>query len=327
MKLFRRYLSTRKWMIALFGLFGVIDLVVFALYRLPVQAVAYGFALCILPGAVAIGLDYLQFYRRHIRLIHIRREILNTLENLPQPHTLLEADYQVLLNNLWDEKNRVLLEADTQKEETEQYYTLWVHQVKTPIAAMRLLLQAEEPDTKALEAELFRIEEYVAMVLGYLRSDSGSTDYLIRTYELDSILRQALRKYAPLFIRKKITLHYSAVDLKVVTDEKWLLFVIEQVLSNALKYTPSGSITITEAGGILTIADTGLGIAPEDLPRIFERGYTGCNGRADKSASGIGLFLCRRVCANLGHRIWADSLVGTGTRIHLDLNRKELEVE
>ena len=125
----------------------------------------------------------------------------------------------------------------------------------------------------------------------FLRLDSESTDYVLKEYALDPIICQAVRKYAPAFIMRKLTLDYKPVDVSVVTDEKWLLFVIEQLLSNALKYTLSGSVSIyLETPRTLCIADTGIGIAPEDLPRIFERGYTGINGRDDKKASGIGLY-------------------------------------
>ena len=166
------------------------------------------------------------------------------------------------------------------------------------------------------------------MVLCYLRLNSSSTDYLIQEYSLDDIIKQAVKKFAGQFIRKKIRLDFQQTQARVITDEKWLSFVIEQVLSNALKYTPSGTITINmEAPKTLCIRDTGIGIAPEDLPRIFEKGYTGYNGRKDKKASGIGLYLCRRICENLGHRITANSSLESGTVIRIHLEQKALKVE
>ena len=166
------------------------------------------------------------------------------------------------------------------------------------------------------------------MVLTYLRLDSGSTDYVLKKYDLDDIIRQAVRKYASQFIRKKIRLIYEPLSCEVLTDEKWLLFVIEQVLSNALKYTRSGEISITlEVPKTLCIRDTGIGIAPEDLPRIFENGFTGYNGRSDKKASGIGLYLCRKICSRLNHKIIITSKVDVGTEVRIDLDRKILKVE
>ena len=203
-----------------------------------------------------------------------------------------------------------------------EYYTLWAHQIKTPIAAMRLLLQSEDTEqNRELLAELFRVEQYVEMVLSYLRLGSTSNDFVIQKYPLESIVRQAVRKYAPLFIRKKIRLELGTLSSEVLTDEKWLCFVVEQLLSNSLKYTPKGTISIREEPGkVLVIEDTGIGIAQEDLPRIFEKGFTGKNGRSDKRATGLGLYLCRRVLEKLSHRMEIRSQPGKGTQVRLYLD-------
>ena len=151
---------------------------------------------------------------------------------------------------------------------------------------------------------------------------------MIRECQLDGIVKDAVKKFRSEFISRKLHLTYEPLNTRVVTDEKWLSFVIEQVLSNALKYTPSGGITIyMEAPKTLCIQDTGIGIAPEDLPRIFDKGYTGYHGRSHKGASGIGLYLCRRVCCNLGHSITAQSVPDRGTCIRIDLNQKAFEKE
>lgn len=215
-----------------------------------------------------------------------------------------------------------------QEQESLDYYAAWVHQIKTPIAAMGLMLQ-EDPSQRGreLEAELFRVERYVELVLSYLRLGGGATDYLIREQPLDPILRQAARRYAPLFIRGKVSLELRETELRVLTDEKWLQLVVEQVLSNAVKYTPGGRVTVWTEGSWLMVEDNGVGVAPEDLPRIFDRGFTGCNGRMDKRATGIGLYLCRQICRRLGHTIAVDSEPGRGTRVTIGLARPYLEVE
>ena len=194
---------------------------------------------------------------------------------------------------------------------------------------MQLSLQGEDsPLSRKLRLDLFHIEQYVEMVLTYLRLDSDDTDYVIRECEVDDILKRTLKKFAPEFIARKLSLRYEPVEIRAVTDEKWLGFVIEQLLSNALKYTYEGGVTIESAERcVLCIRDTGIGIAPEDLPRIFERGFTGCNGRSGRSSSGLGLYLCRRICTNLGHGISAKSTPGEGTAILLDLNQRRLDVE
>ena len=180
---------------------------------------------------------------------------------------------------------------------------------------------------KALGAELFRVERYVELVLSYLRLGGTSTDYVIRQVDVDNVLRQAARKYAPLFIRGKVSLELNETGLRALSDEKWLQLVIEQVLSNAVKYAPGGHVKVWSEGERLFIQDDGVGIAAEDLPRIFERGFTGYNGRMDKRATGIGLYLSQEICRKLGHTITVESELGKGTRVTVGLARPYLEVE
>ena len=181
---------------------------------------------------------------------------------------------------------------------------------------------------RELEAELFRVEQYVEMALNWMRLGSDSKDFLFREYALDGIIRQAIRKYAPQFIRRRIRLVYEPAEGKVLTDEKWLLFIIEQLLSNAVKYTQQGSVSIRVVPEkVLEIEDTGIGIAPEDVPRIFEKGFTGYNGRADKKSTGLGLYLCRLTAEKLSHKISVESQVGVGTKVSIDLHSDTLWVE
>ena len=177
----------------------------------------------------------------------------------------------------------------------DDYYAAWVHQIKAPIAVMSLLLQQEDTEqNQQLKAELFRVEQYAEMALSYVRLGEGMKDLVIAQYPLDEIIRKAVRKYAGQFIRKKIRLVYVGTEEIVLTDEKWLSFILEQILSNAVKYTVKGSVTIeVNEKKQLTVSDTGIGIAAEDLPRIFEKGYTGKNGRLDRKSTGIGLYLCK----------------------------------
>ena len=329
MKVFWAYCRSRWRGAALFALFAAVFAAVFALYGLPAAAAGYGALLCAFLGALLLGLDFLSFRARHRRLRELREELIVTSASLPRPRDLLEADYQAALRELWDDRRTATEAMDRRYAELVEYYTVWAHQIKTPIAAMRLLL-AEAPagEERELREELQRIEQYADMVLCYLRLDSESTDYVIKWYDLDAILRQAVRKYSSQFIRRKLRLCYAPVRRQVLTDEKWLLFVLEQLLSNAVKYTPAGSVSLTwEEPGTLVVADTGIGIAPEDLPRVFERGFTGYNGRSDKKASGIGLYLCRRILEKLGHGIRIESEPGRGTRVYLALDTRPLEVE
>ena len=244
---------------------------------------------------------------------------------------MIEQDYARLIAILHDENRRLKAEYDENRSEMTLYYTMWAHQIKTPISAMRLLIQADRnAQYTELESELFRIEQYVGMVLGFLRADSMSSDLMIGHYSLDDIVRQAVRNYAKEFIRRKIGLDFLPTAYQVLTDEKWLVFVIEQLLSNALKYTKAGKISIYPDESrpmTLVIEDTGVGIGQEDLPRVFECGFTGLNGRTDKRSTGIGLYLCRKIINRLNHTIIIESSVGEGTIIRIGLDHVDLAVE
>lgn len=312
-----------------FLLFALIFSVVLSLYQLPVEAVFYASLLCLVAGVLIFGVDYLHYWKTHQFLVELRHRITLGLTDLPEPGDLLEADYQALLSIDHEDKIRLISEADKSKSDMLEYYTMWAHQIKTPISAMRLLLSEEDgKEYGELSSELFSIEQYVEMVLSYLRLDSESSDLVVRWQPLDAIVRQAVRKFAAQFVRRKVALAYTGVETMVLTDEKWLLFVVEQVLSNALKYTPKGTISIyLEPEQTLVIEDTGIGIAAEDLPRIFEKGFTGYNGRTDKKSTGIGLYLSRRILTKLSHTIVIESEPGKGTRVKIGLASAELEVE
>ena len=302
---------------------------VFALYDLPLEAVAYAGVLCLALGLVLFAVGYSRFLRRHRELQQLLRQTNEKALPLPPARGLLEEDYQALLRAVCQDRARLAAENENRLRELTDYYSLWAHQIKTPIAAMDLLLQEDDsPHRGELEMELLKIGQYVEMVLSYLRLDSDSTDYVLREYPLDDILRQAVRKFAKMFILKKITLDFQETGKTVLTDEKWLLFVVEQVLSNALKYTPAGgTIRIYGDGATVVIADNGIGIREEDQARVFEKGFTGYNGRADKKSTGIGLYLCRQVMDRLNHSISLTSRPGQGTLVRLDLSRESRMVE
>lgn len=326
---FRDYLRQRRRLLCLLTLFCGIFAVTFALYELPLGAVWYPAVLCAAAGAAAAWLDWRRVCRRHDQLCRVHSMAEAVGDGLPEPERVEDADYQEIIRILCQEQAVLRTDMGRRYEDMVDYYTTWAHQIKTPIASMRLTLQNEDsPLSRRLTADLFRVEQYVEMVLVFLRLDADSTDYVIRQHDLDAIIRQSVKKFAGEFIDRRLRLDYEPVQVRVVTDEKWLGFVIEQVLSNALKYTPTGSISVTlEEPQTLCIRDTGMGIAPEDLPRVFEKGYTGCHGRTDRRSSGIGLYLCRRICRNLGHSISIRSKPDEGTAVYIDLRQRELEVE
>ncbi len=328
MGMFWEYIRGRCWVLALLGACTGLFAWVLALYRLPPEAAAYGGLLCLMLLLVCGAIDFSRWRRRVLDLEGIEGQAALLLSLLPEPRNREEAAYREIIMELDEDRREAVSALDAKARETVDYYTMWVHQIKTPIAAMRLILQDDDTDQgRALSAELFRIERYVELVLSYLRLGEKSSDYVIRQVDVDGVLRQAARKYAPLFIRGRVSLELRETGLKVLSDEKWLQLVIEQVLANAVKYAPGGHVTVWGEGEKLLIQDDGMGIAPEDLPRIFERGFTGCNGRMDKRATGIGLYLCREICGKLGHTISVASEPGKGTCVTIGLARPYLEVE
>ncbi len=320
MKHFGGYLRSRLGTIilcvCLFGVFAAADL----LFEVETIVLWYplilGAVLLLVVGAV----DYVMFLKKHKELSY---------GELPTPKSLIEEDYQSIIAKLKEEAEMRASSASQDYNNMIEYYTVWAHQIKTPIAAMRLNLQSEDSESaRKLMGDLNRIESYVEMVLTFLRLDSDSTDYVIKEHDLDEIIKSSVRKFSREFILKKLTLNYEPVKYKCITDEKWLEFIIEQVISNAVKYTSEGGVRIyMDEPGLLVIEDTGIGISAEDLPRIFENGYTGFNGREDKRASGIGLYLCKRIADNLGHKITAESTPGVGTKMIIDVRGKNLGVE
>lgn len=219
--------------------------------------------------------------------------------------------------------------------EKEDFFALWAHQIKTPIAAMKLLLADEEPDMGDCKRELFKIENYVETALNYLRFEGMSGDMLLEKTSLEPLVKQVVKKYSTIFIHKHLSVELENLDITILTDEKWLSFVLEQALSNALKYTKEGGIKIftripeegeTSADTEIVVRDTGVGISSEDLPRVFEKGYTGYNGRMDMKASGIGLYLCKGVCDKLGHKIRIESEVSKGTDVVITVCKEKVNI-
>lgn len=311
---------------ALFALCCAVFATVFYLYGLPLAAVGYPAAICAVFCIFHLTLGFHRAKAKHETLIKLTEAF--TEDMLPEMKTAEDADYRRLIALIQAARREQEALSAKKYSDMVEYYTLWAHQIKTPIAAMRLTLQNEDsPTSRRLNAELGRVERYVEMVMAYLRLDAGATDYVLRECELDGIIRGAVKKFSGEFIDRRLTLDYTPVQYTVLTDEKWLSFVLEQLVSNALKYTPEGKISVFLEGDALCVSDTGIGIAPEDLPRVFEPGYTGWNGRMDKRASGLGLYLCRRVCNNLGHTIFAESEPGRGTTVRVGLGRRKISME
>lgn len=295
--------------------------------------------------AVVFVSGYLHYARRVRRLEECGKWLKNEEVVLPEGKDAYEELYQEMIEDLDLQRREEAASYARNQSEMREYYAMWVHQIKTPIAAMRLLQQvqrnrleegdvitsgAEETDSlqvqAELEKELFDIEQYVNMALQYQRVNTPGNDYVLEKLRLDDIVREVIHKYAGLMVRAHIPLQYEGTNVMVTTDAKWVAFALEQILSNAIKYSRAGQQIVIETVpeenvDYLKIADHGIGIRAEDLSRVFEKGYTGYNGHADKKSTGIGLYLCRLVLTKLGHTIRMESVQGEGTTVWIGFQK------
>lgn len=286
---------------------------------------------------ITVLVGFFRYSSKVKALSNALKRLVEEQAQLPEATDDVEILYHRLLENQSIARSEAESSAAIRQSQMRDYYSMWVHQIKTPISAMKLLLEVEREELGQLicddeqsqyllsdnmdsfEDELFRIEEYVSMALQYQRVSSTENDFVLEKVSVDGVIRDTIKKYAKIMIRRHIGINYSGTKKQVYTDEKWLAFILEQILSNAIKYTPQGFVTIETAEEkdrvFITIKDTGIGIKSEDLPRVFEKGYTGYNGHADKKATGIGLYLCRQMADKLGHTIRMESEIGKGTKV------------
>ena len=323
----RAYLREKKRRILLDAVFVLVFVVCFILNGVALTMVWYPTFLCLLFWMMYVAWDFQNFRKKHKHLLEVANHIDETRENLPLPANQLEEDYQELILTVVEADQKKQQAIQNKLDGNREYITLWAHQIKTPITAMGLMLQELEEENlpekrRELTAKLFEVEQYVDTTLQYLRLDTMTHDLVLKEYRLFDIVKQAVRYFSKTFIAKRLSLNLVEEDVIVVTDEKWLVFVLKQILSNALKYTKTGSISIymhPEKKKVLVIEDTGIGISPEDLPRICERGFTGYNGRMQKKATGIGLYLSKMILDKLEHGIEISSVEGQGTKVEIRL--------
>ncbi|WP_392486155.1 ATP-binding protein [Haloimpatiens sp. FM7315] len=326
------YFKDKFKIITKFCVFIIIFFMVYSLYHIPLEPVLYAALLTTTLALIFSVYDFVLYYNKHIFLNDVLNGVEVKLDRLPQAKSLIENDYQNIVEAIYKDKCTILYNTDNKYGEMIDYYTMWAHQIKTPIAAFSMIVQSMEGsnEKKLMEQELFKIEQYVEMVLHYVRLDNLSSDLKIQEYSLQDILCQVVKKYASGFIYNKISLDFKELNCSVLTDEKWITFVLEQILSNALKYTKKGTISIymdENLENTLIIQDTGMGISPEDIPRVFEKGFTGYNGRMDKKSTGIGLYLCKEIIKKLSHKIDITSELGKGTKVAIDFRAEKINIE
>lgn len=274
-------------------------------------------------GCVAV--DYMIRRRRAARLSELIASPDKT-PVLPSPEDYKDEQYAALVSSLYSGYMESLGAMEEDYREHKEFMAAWAHEVKTPITAMRLLLDAEPESAQkaALEEELGRIGAAVERVLFQTRSDSFTKDFIIASEELAPLARESVKKHSALFIRRHIRLAFTVPDeLTVQTDRKWLVFILDQLISNALKYTQeNGEITLsaedTGAGITFRCADNGRGISSQDIERVFAKSFTGQAGREPgSSATGLGLYLARKLSGKLGHTLSITSEPGRGAVVTL----------
>ncbi len=328
-ELFYYYIKDHKKTIIVYIMSIFIFYFLFFLYENKMESVVYGTVFFVVLCLIVGGYDFYQYVNHYEYLYRCRNTIEYDVENMGEDRSLIEKEYQNLIVTLDQKRKEYFAQSEQEKIELEDYFTLWVHQMKLPIAAMKIMLETEEVlDRKLLKSELFRIEQYSSMVLAYIRMNSRDTDYQIETCDLDQMIRQSIRTFASEFIRKKIACDFKETKMQLVTDEKWFVFVLEQILSNSLKYTKRGTISIyIQNETTLVVEDTGSGMEVGDCVRSFEKGYTGRNGRIDKKASGLGLYLCKNILNKLSHDIKIESQIGVGTKVKISWKTDKMMIE
>lgn len=258
--------------------------------------------------AVGIILTFYLFYLVY-RGIHFKKEME------------LKQQVEELSLALKDEINQ----SRIVREDVEEYFLLWIHQIKTPITASYLLLEGSEFDEgPLLQQELLKIENYTNMALNYLKVLNPSTDMNFSWVTVDGLLRPLIKKYRVHFIYSKISLHYQKSETKVLTDPNLTSLMIEQLLSNALKYTKTHGardiwVSFNEESKVLSIKDNGIGIREEEQQRIFDKGYAGMNGQLDTKSSGIGLYLVQMISKRLEQPVTVESTIGEGSEFTIQL--------
>lgn len=403
MKIFVSYIKTNVLWVVFCAVLILFQMVFMRLSGMKQNDCIYGVILESMVFIIVFFSGFINYLIKYNKLKRTSMLDIDEQSDMPETSDSVEQLYQEIVENQIISRKEIKADKDKADSEMLQYYGMWVHQIKTPIAAVRLLLQTdisefandrenkseeninatgldtEYIDTdnkedelekiylgfgelkKELSNELFQIEQYTEMALQYQRVQSETNDFVLEKVKLDKVIRESIRKYAKIFIRKKLAMNYDGTDITVMSDEKWLGFIIEQLLSNAVKYTKSGSITISIGMNTLKtdalnnvdkeeikykncenvfdriekrvekeskskiifveIADEGIGISAEDIPRVFEKGYTGYNGHEKKTSTGIGLYLCKQAADKLGHRLEIESEEKKGTKVRVYLTK------
>ena len=317
---FKYYLRSRKLLCSLLFIFYSLLFIFSYLFEDERTVLQYVMILLLLTSLIGLILDFVKQYQNFRHAV---------LYGESDAYTPLEALLTSKIRTLEKDKKELKIQHQEKQSDLLDYYTLWVHQIKTPIAASKLLVQdlQEQMLKNQLEQELFKIDSYTNLVLQYLRLESFHDDLVVEKENIGDLIKEVVKKYALFFMQQGLSLNLHDLNHTVITDKKWFLVILEQVLSNSLKYTKQGSIEIFFQEDTLYMKDTGLGIQNSDLLRVFERGFSGYNGRLTHQSSGLGLYLSKKIADKLGHELHLHSVVGEGTTVMITFKEKKLLFE
>lgn len=299
-------------------------LVTFLLYDLPFIAFKDGLLFVGFIVLIWVMIDMRQAYKKHQLLQQIIKQetIDNQLyQNITLGNTLVEEDYQALLKKISRDNQRLEHELSSEQQKLLDYYAMWSHQIKTPLAALQVLVETDPTATTKIKNEISTIDGYLSMMLHYLKMTNLQDDLVLKKVALEDVVKKVIKKYRLFFFQKELSITLEPFTKEIVTDEKWLVFILEQLIFNSIKYTKSGGIIISLTDETLIIQDSGIGILPQDLPRIFESGYTGFNGRHHQKATGLGLHMSQNVAEQLGINLKIESEMGVGTTVFVTFSQ------
>ena len=317
---FKYYFRSRQFLFLLLLIFCTLLFAFCYLFEDERAVLQYVLLILLLISLAGFLLDIVKQYQKFRHLVFYGEG---------QAQTPIEALLFSKIETLKNDKKELKLQEQIKRNDLLDYYTLWVHQIKTPIAASKLLVEDLQEQTlkNQLEQELFKIYSYTNLVLQYLRLESFHDDLVVKRENIEDLVKDIVKKYALFFIQQGLRLDLHDLNHTIITDKKWFVVILEQVLSNSLKYTSQGGIEIFFKEDTLYIKDTGLGIQDADLLRVFERGFSGYNGRLTHQSSGLGLYLSKKIADELGHELHLQSVVGEGTTVMITFKEKKLLFE
>ena len=316
---------------------STILLLLFGLITIEIFLMAYnvGMFIKIYIPLIIIGLYMISIIIEYFKRKKFYDNLLKILEELDEKYLITEIiktpnflEGQIFKNSLEQIDKSMLENVNKYKYMTEdykEYIELWIHEIKIPIATSKMVIENNKNAiTKSIDEELDKVENYIEQALFYARSNTVEKDYYIRKVVLKEIVNESIKKNKSSLIQEKISIDIHDLDIEVNTDNKWIVFILNQIIQNSIKYRKKENSVIEiyanqgKENVILYIKDNGIGIKQGEITRVFEKGFTGTNGRlSNKKSTGIGLYLCKKLCNKLGIGIELNSVQNEGTEVKL----------